>query len=174
MNKLEGNSIRLRLVEERDANFILKLRLDSRYNTFLSAVVADIDAQKTWIRRYKDEENKGLQYYFIIERLDGTPCGTVRIYDFRKDSFCWGSWILNEDKTRYAALESAFLVYDFGFKELGFKKSHFDVMKGNQAVIKFHMRMGAVKIHEDEINIYFEITEEMINASKQKLRDKLT
>jgi len=172
MIKLEGKNIRLRLVEEKDADFILTLRLDNRYNTFLSSVSPDIEAQKNWIRRYKDDEKKGIQYYFIIERLDGTPCGTVRIYDIRNDSFCWGSWILNENKTRYAALESAFLVYDFGFKQLGFKKSHFDVMKGNKGVIKFHARMGAVKTNEDEINEFFEITEEAVKAAREKLVDK--
>ena len=173
MIKLEGKNIRLRLVEEKDADFILALRLDNRYNTFLSPVSSDLEAQKSWIRNYKDDEKKGTQYYFIIERLDGTLCGTVRIYDIRNDSFCWGSWILNENKTRYAALESAFLVYDFGFKQLGFKKSHFDVMKGNEGVIKFHTRMGAVKTAEDELNEYFEITEDAIKATREKFEDKL-
>ena len=173
MIKIEGKNIRLRLVEEVDADFILTLRLDSRYKTFLSSVNPDVEAQKNWIRKYKDDEKKGIQYYFIIERLDGTPCGTVRIYDIRNDSFSWGSWILNENKTRYAALESAFLVYNFGFESLGLKKSHFEVMKGNSGVIKFHTRMGAVRTNEDEINEYFEITEEAINTAKEKLVEKL-
>lgn len=101
----------MRYVEESDAEFILSLRLDNRYNNFLSRVDASLDGQKSWIRKYKDDEREEKQFYFIIERNDGIPCGTVRIYDLKKDSFCWGSWILNEDKTRYAALESAMLVY---------------------------------------------------------------
>jgi RimJ/RimL family protein N-acetyltransferase len=173
MINLEGKNIRLRLVEEKDADFILTLRLDERYNTFLSSVSPDAEAQKNWIRKYKDDEKNGYQYYFIIERLDCTPCGTVRVYDVRSDTFCWGSWILNENKTRYAALESAFLVYDFGFQQLGFKKSHFNVMKDNRGVIKFHTRMGAVKTNEDDINEYFEITEEAVKSTKEKWADKL-
>ncbi|HUH56905.1 MAG TPA: GNAT family N-acetyltransferase, partial [Pseudomonadales bacterium] len=147
---LESKSIRLRFVEETDAEFILKLRLDEKYNQFLSSVTADLQSQKDWIKKYKSDEKNKKQFYFIIERLDGTPCGTVRVYDLKQDSFCWGSWILNEDKTRYAALESAFLVYKFGFEVLGFKKSHFDVMKGNERVISFHKKMGAVETGEDE------------------------
>lgn len=170
---LESKSIRLRFVEEADADFILGLRLDSRYNTFLSAVTADVEAQREWIKKYKADESKGEQYYFIIERLDGTPCGTVRVYDIRDDSFCWGSWILNESKTRYAALESAFLVYEFGFNKLGVKRSHFEVMKGNKGVIKFHARMGAVKVDEDEINDYFEITEEAVEKARKILEEKI-
>jgi len=58
MIKLEGKNIRLRLVEEKDADFILALRLDNRYNTFLSPVSSDLEAQKSWIRNYKDDEKK--------------------------------------------------------------------------------------------------------------------
>ena len=170
---LESKNIRLRFVEDSDAEFILSLRLNDLYNTFLSSVSPDVEEQKKWIRKYKDDERNGIQYYFIIERLDGTPCGTVRIYDIRNDSFCWGSWILNENKTRYAALESAFLVYEFGFKQLGFKKSHFDVMKENKKVIQFHTRIGAVKTSEDEINYYFEITQEAVEKAKENLVEKI-
>ena len=170
MIKLESKTIRMRLVEEDDAKFILMLRLDSKYNKFLSGVVDDLKAQVDWIKKYKLEEQAGLQFYFIIERLDGTPCGTVRIYDLRQDSFCWGSWILNDDKTRYAAIESAFLVYKFGFEGLGYEKSHFDVMKGNDRVISFHEKMGAEKVSEDLQNYYFEISENAVRVAKENYR----
>ena len=169
MMPLQSKTIKMRFVEETDAAFILKLRLDENYNQFLSGTNPDLQAQKDWIKKYKQEEQAKKQFYFIIERIDGTPCGTVRIYDLRKESFCWGSWILNEDKTRYAALESAFLVYQFGFEELGYKKSHFDVMKGNEKVISFHKKMGAQETGEDEQNYYFEITQQAVNATHEKL-----
>ena len=170
---LESKSIRLRLVEETDAEFILKLRLDEKYNQFLSEVTADLQSQKDWIKKYKKDEKDKKQFYFIIERLDGTPCGTGRVYDLKQDYFGVGSWILNEDKTRSAALESIFLVYKFGFEVLGFKKSHFDVMKGNERVISFHKKMGAVQTGEDEQNYYFEITNSAFYAMQEKLARKI-
>lgn len=166
---LESKTIRLRLVNELDAEFILKLRMDNRYNQFLSSVSADVQAQKDWINRYKNDEADGSQFYFIIEKLDGTPCGTIRVYDLKEDSFCWGSWILNEDKTRYAAIESAFLIYKFGFENLGFNKSNFEVMKGNDRVISFHQKMGAVQVGEDNDNVYFEITKEAVLDAQAKI-----
>lgn len=170
---LDSKTIRLRLIEENDANFVLTLRLDSNYNQFLSAVTPDLDSQIVWIKKYKDDENAGKQFYFIIEKLDGTPCGTVRLYDFTEDSFCWGSWILNENKTRFSALESAFLVYQFAFDELGFTKCHFDVRKGNEKVISFHEKMGAKKTGETELDFLFEITKEAVNIQRDKLKSKL-
>lgn len=170
---LESNTVRLRLVEESDAEFILKLRLDKKYNQFLSSVSPNLQSQKNWIRNYKNDEKIKKQFYFIIERIDGVPCGTVRIYDLKENSFCWGSWILNEDKTHYAALESAFLVYKFGFKMLGYKRSHFDVMKGNEKVISFHKKMGAKEIDTDQQNRYFEITDHAVYEMQERLADKL-
>jgi RimJ/RimL family protein N-acetyltransferase len=147
--------------------------LDHRYNQFLSAVAPDIEAQRHWINKYKLDEASGVQYYFIIEKHDGTRCGTVRVYDLKTNSFCWGSWILNEQKTRFAALESAFLIYDFGFNTLGFSKSHFDVMKGNERVISFHRKMGAVQVGEDLDNYYFEISKEIVDINKIMLIKKV-
>lgn len=174
LTKLEARTIRLRLVEINDAAFILKLRQDERYNRFLSQVSNDIDAQVSWIESYKDEEAKGFQYYFIIERLDGVPCGTVRVYDFQENSFSWGSWILNEDKTRYAALESAFLIYKFGFENLNYERSHFEVMKGNDGVVSFHKKMGAIEMGQDEINFYFKIDKAAVEAAWDRLRGKVS
>ena len=170
---LKSKTIQMRLVDPSDAEFILKLRIDPRYNQFLSSVSPDIQAQKDWINKYKTEELERKQFYFIIERVDGVPCGTVRLYDFRGNSFCWGSWILNEDKTRYAAIESAFLVYEFGFENLGYQQSHFDVMKGNERVQSFHEKMGATKIKEDSDNFYYEITKEAVDVARTKLMSKL-
>lgn len=163
---LEYKTVRLRLVEVADAAYILSLRLDSKYNNFLSSVSPDLESQVAWIERYKLDEAAGKQFYFIIERLDGVACGTVRVYDLRSDSFCWGSWILDESKTRYAAIESALLVYRFGFDVLGFSKSHFDVMKGNDKVISFHEKMGATQVSEDSANYYYEISQDSVTQTE--------
>jgi RimJ/RimL family protein N-acetyltransferase len=167
---LESKSIRIRLVEESDAAFILSLRLDGNYNKFLSKVDADLNAQKSWIRKYKEDEKERKQFYFIIERLDGTLCGTVRVYDLREDSFCWGSWILNKEKTRYAAIESALLVYEFGFNSLNLNNSHFEVIKSNYKVISFHEKFGAKHISEDDDHFYFTINKEDVALSRERFK----
>lgn len=170
---LQSKTVNLRLVEEDDAAFILSLRTDKKYNQHLSQVTGGVAEQAAWIRKYKDDEKNKLQYYFIIERHDGVRCGTVRIYDIRPDSFSWGSWILNEDKTRFAAIESAFLVYTFGFDHLNFEKSHFDVRKENIKVLSFHEKMGAVRTGETELDFLYEISKTSVLAAKEKLTGKL-
>jgi RimJ/RimL family protein N-acetyltransferase len=150
---LKGKTIFLRLADISDATFIHSLRVDKKYNKYLSTVDDDISKQKEWLLTYKIRENLGIEYYYIIHRnSDSLPIGTVRIYDFigDKDSFCWGSWILNENKPRYAALECALMIYEYAFYELGFKRCHMDIRKQNTKVIDFHKRFGVKIIGETE------------------------
>lgn len=176
MINLISSSVHLRLVEEMDAEFICRLRTNSKLNQFISSSSADIEAQKEWIRNYKAREVASSEYYFIICRnSDDLPIGTVRLYDFRENpkSFCWGSWILNENKTNSSALESALLVYEFGFQKLGFEQSHYDVMKGNEQVHSFHLKMGAKKIAEDSVNIYYHFLSEQHEFNKLRFQKYL-
>ncbi|MFA0568287.1 GNAT family N-acetyltransferase [Vibrio gallaecicus] len=170
MKALVSKTVKLRLVVEDDAEFIVSLRNDERYNKHLSQVQGDVGTQREWIREYKSKEKNSEQYYFIIERLDGTPCGTVRIYDFKGDSFCWGSWILNTEKTRFSAIESALLVYKFAFDELNFKRCHFDVRKDNCKVNQFHSKFGAKKVGETEDDFLYEIFPDDIEKIKIKYK----
>ena len=152
-----GHVITLKLAQEEDAEFIWTLRNDPRYNAHLSATTGTVQDQKDWIRRYKLREAEGSEYYFCIFRNDdGTPCGTVRVYDVRNGQFTWGSWILNENKPAKAALDTALQVYNFGFDVLGLAKSVYDVRKDNDRTLRFHDRFGGLRIGEDTENIYYE------------------
>jgi RimJ/RimL family protein N-acetyltransferase len=158
-DNLKARTIEFRLVEENDAEFIYNLRVNKDYNTHLSKVSGDVSDQGRWIKSYKSKELAGSEYYFIILRSDNKQCiGTVRLYDFIKEkkSFCWGSWILNQDKTASSAIESALLVYNIAFQQLGFERCHFDVRKDNLKVIKFHEKLGAKIVITNEIDCFFE------------------
>lgn len=162
MYNLRAKTVHLTLIEEQDAAFVCALRGNEELNRYLSATECSVPAQIQWIQDYKVREKNREEYYFIIRRnQDNLPIGTVRLYDFQNKphSFCWGSWILNENKTKSAAIESALLIYRFGFQNLGFKQSHFDVRKDNQKVHSFHIKMGAKKTGEDADNIYYVLTE---------------
>lgn len=155
---LESKTIGLRLVNIDDATFICSLRNNPTLNRHISKTTSDVEMQEEWIRQYKKRESKQQEYYFIIYRKDtNEPIGTVRLYDFISDinSFCWGSWILNNNKTRYSAIESALLVYKFAFEELKFKQSHFDVRKDNLGVHKFHIRLGAIQTHSNDLDNFY-------------------
>ena len=147
----------LRFAEVQDSEFIVNLRQDEELSRYISPTSGDVSKQKIWISTYKEREKAGSEYYYIIENL-GTSVGTVRLYDFRGDSFCWGSWIIVRGQSTKIAYSSVIMAYDFAFNELGFNQSHFDVMKGNDSVLRFHVKMGANIVRSDDANNYLEIS----------------
>ena len=165
IGKVTGHQINLRLVQSEDAAYIHALRQNPVYNRHLSIVTGTVDDQRDWIETYKTREADGLEYYFIIERKDGMPCGVVRLYEITNQSFTWGSWILDHNKPSKAALESAVLSFGVGFKELNISKSFFEAKVGNSHAIAFYRRFGATVIERDTENIYFEL------SRKQFLKD---
>lgn len=152
---IEGKRINLRLVEIGDADFLLSLRLDPNKSRHLSKVDGDLEKQVQWLKDYKVREDLKQEYYFIVEDKNKNPFGCVRLYDFKEDSFCWGSWILKSDCPSFMAIESALQVYEFAFYVLKFNNCHFDVRKENASVVAFHERFGASKVSEDTLNFYF-------------------
>ena len=165
---IDGKRLRLRLVRPEDAAYIRFLRMDTRYNAHLSAVSGTIEDQRAWIEDYKLREAAGTEYYYIIEnRLNGRPCGVVRLYDLQDDQFTWGSWILDENKPKLAALESAILSFGVGFEMLGYKRLVLDVRKRNERALAFYRRIGASEIVEDDLNFYFQYTSDRFFADRQ-------
>ncbi len=153
-----------------DADFILALRTNEEKARYLSFTSADVERQRAWLGRYASSTD---QAYFIIEAMDGEPLGTVRLYDARGNSFCWGSWILKAGAPAHAAIESALMVYAYAIDHLGFEQAHFDVRKGNESVWRFHERFGAERIAEGDLDYYYRISAEAIAASRTRYRKYL-
>lgn len=153
--RVEGPNLILRLIRPEDADYVHALRTDPAYNRHLSEVRGTAEDQRRWIEGYKAREADLRELYYVIERKDGTRCGLVRLYDIRADSFTWGSWILDHNKTRKAALESAVLSFGVGFDELGLSFAHIDVRIGNEHAEAFYRRLGMTEIRRDVQDIYF-------------------
>lgn len=164
---VRGKSIFLREVRMDDAEFIVALRTDPVKSKHLSATSADLDKQRNFISSYMESES---DFYYIICDWQRTPVGTIRLYDVKDDSFCWGSWILSDRHPPSAAVESALLLYDFAFFSLHYARSHFDVRKENLRVIDFHKRFGANVVGEDELNLYFNYERDNYLSIREKYR----
>lgn len=144
----------MRFVEPEDADFICGLRSDPALNQHISKTSNSVQAQKDWIQSYKERERKGTEFYFVIQH-QLQAYGVVRMYDFRDDSFCWGSWIISPNRPSGLVTYSAVMIYEMGFDFLGFEQSHFDVRLGNQKVIDFHLRSGARPTKRDDVDQHF-------------------
>lgn len=168
-------SIGVREVKISDASYILKLRLDDSYSKYISKVSDKVSAQENYIKAYLDNNAhvRDSFYFILTNATTGRRCGTVRIYNFNNDVFEWGSWILDSNKTRYSAIETAILIYEFAFNTLGFKKSEFEVNKNNEKVVSYHKKSGAKIIGEDDINYYFCVEKAVGLEFAKSLRERL-
>jgi len=168
VSQIDGVQLSLRLVQPEDAPYTHALRTDPTYNGHLSTVTGTVEDQRSWIEAYKTREAAGSEYYFVIERKDEVRCGVVRLYDITGDQFTWGSWILDQNKPRKAALESAMLVYRYGFEVLGLSRSVFEVRRENENTLAFHRRLKATQTHEDDRNVYFVYSRTQFAATKDE------
>ncbi len=148
-----GKPLFFRNAAVEDAAFILSLRTDTGKSRYLSPVSGVLAEQRAWLKRYAQAND---QAYFIIE-YQGTPIGTVRLYDPQGDSFCWGPWILHSSFPTHAAMESALMVYAYAVDCLGFAAAHFDVRKDNERVWQFQGRFGPVKTTDIDLNYFYRI-----------------
>ncbi|WP_419740697.1 GNAT family N-acetyltransferase [Ruegeria sp.] len=154
--QVAGPNLRLRLITPADAPYVYALRTNPHYNRHLSPVTGTVADQRQWIEGYKAEEAQCRQLYYVIERHDGTRCGLVRLYKIEKDRFTWGSWILDANKPRKAALESAFLSFGIGFDHLGLGIAKVDVRVENTHAEAFYRRLGMIETNRTAQDIFFD------------------
>lgn len=152
---VKGPNLVLRLIEPEDAGYVHGLRTDPAYNRHLSEVHGTAEDQRRWIEAYKDREAAGSEYYYVIERRNGTRCGLVRLYNIGADYFTWGSWILDHNKPPKAALESAVLSFGVGFDLLGMTHAIVDVRRANTHAEAFYRRFGMIETDSDSQDIFF-------------------
>lgn len=163
-----------RLVNEDDAEFIVKLRTNPKLGRFIHSTSSDINKQYEWIREYKKRELDGLEYYFIFYK-DGKPVGLNRIYRLEEDRFTSGSWVFEPNESFENAIASALIVRTIAFDLLG-KELEFGVEGchvDNKQVIKFNLMIGlkikGKRIEDGEEYYTFNLTKADFEIRKPKI-----
>jgi RimJ/RimL family protein N-acetyltransferase len=155
---MDGRAFRLRPVEMEDAAFILELRSDRERSRYLHRVSNDLDAQRRWLESYFERPR---DYYFAIENRHSKQCeGTVGIVNNE-----WGRWMVREGSL--AALESACLIYRFGFEVLELDALYCRTIVENAAVVEFHQSFGLERTRM--MQGYFELNGRQLDAVEMRL-----
>ncbi len=140
---VNGTFIYLRSVLEKDAEFILRLRLDERLNKYLSKVNNNLEKERAWITEHKALDN---DFYFLIVRKDDEPLGTISLYNIKGSEGEFGRWVSVGNAAEN--LESVLLLHDFGFYTLDLDLIYSKTVKENVRVLNFHRRFGAEILDE--------------------------
>ena len=145
MKKLEENfslekfGLKVRLVNESDAEFIAALRSDPERTKFMLTLDADTEKQKKWINEYKKRERNGVDYYFIYFNSKNNPIGVNRISQINFDELTCkvSGWIKRKGKKTDAA--AMFLIQkDILFFTLGMQSFYSDMNILNKSVLKYY------------------------------------
>lgn len=173
---LKRYGLEVRLVNEQDAEFIVKLRTHPKLSRYIHRTENDIEKQKTWIRAYKEREKAGEEYYFIFHK-NLTPLGLIRLYNIQEETFTTGSWVFDPDAPYEASIFGVLIANSIGFEMLGKKVSVSPdgVNENNKSVVKFHKMIGREftgKIFDKEIGEYYyttQLTKENFLKNRAKL-----
>lgn len=169
MNPIFKHNIKLRLVEESDANFIIHLRTDLAKSKFISSTDSNLEKQREWIREYKKREKIGEEYYFIAIDENNEEFATYRIYNKSMNSIEIGSFISKPSyNISINIIKVDVMIKEFVFVSLGYNKLNFEVRKGNKSVVNYHKKFQPYLESEDELNFYFVLSKESFFANKIK------
>ena len=170
----ERYGLSFRFVDVCDADFIYMLRSDPELSRYIHGVHGGVEEQREWIRKYKEREAAGQEYYFIFYK-DGEPVGLQRLYSFHDTTFTSGSWIMVKNLPVEAVLAAPIIVREIAFEDLGmtFEDNYDATHVDNKKVIKFNKMFGC-KIYKHFMDVKGEyvamsLTKEDFEANKPKL-----
>jgi len=140
---IEKYGLKVRLVNENDAKFIVDLRTHPKLSRFIHYTVPDINKQIEWIKAYKSREEEGNEYYFIFS-IGNKPVGLNRIYNIEEERFTSGSWVFDPDTPFEGSVASALITRIIAFELLGkeMENSYDGCHIENKKVLKFNLMLG--------------------------------
>jgi len=140
---IERYGLFARLIEESDAEFIVRLRTDPILSRYLHKTDSSVEVQKEWIRKYKEREEEGTDYYFIFYK-DGKAIGLNRLYEISFEKFTSGSWLFSSDAPFGTAFLAQIILREIAFIDWGYEYE--DAASGvhidNIHVLRFNLMAG--------------------------------
>ena len=140
---LYSKRLKLRWVEDKDSDLILKLRNDKMFKKyFYSDEPISLDMHRRFIAKVVANGDK----YFAIDKIDdNTTIGFIGLchidYVHRKSEYGW--LILDpEFRGNKYGDEAELLVYTYAFDTLNMNKVYCEVLADNDIVVKQHKRNG--------------------------------
>lgn len=143
---IQGKTVRLRSVEEQDAEITFKMRTDPEKAKYVHPVKGSVDEQRKFIT--KQRETPG-DYLFIIEDLQGNPIGMKGVYDYNETRnevktgrfIGYGSQIQN--------IEALVLSFDFAFDILKVDRIVMAALENNKMMLGIQKKFGVEFTHRE-------------------------
>lgn len=140
---VERYGLKVRLVKENDAEFIISLRSDPNKTKYMITLTDEIENQIRWIQEYKEREREGLDYYFIYSNDEGKSIGLNRLshIDYNEKSGKASSWIAIEE-LKYEPIIMILLANEVVFNIIGIESTWGELHKNNNSAYKILKLFG--------------------------------
>lgn len=135
---ITGLTVRLRAVEESDAEVTYRMRTDREKTRYVHPVIGTVEDQRKYI---ENQRKKKGDYLFLVEDSDRKPIGMRGIYDYTGDSAESGRTI--GYGSPFQNMEALLLGFDFAFDILGVEKLYMDAMEQNVNIRSIQEKLGA-------------------------------
>ena len=135
---LEKYGLKVRLVNENDAEFIVSLRSNPDKTKYMITLDNEVESQIRWIHEYKKREKEGLDYYLIYSNSEDKLLGLNRIshVDYNERTAKTSSWI-TVDGLINEAFKMSMIQNEIAFNIIGIETTWCDVHKKNHSVTRF-------------------------------------
>lgn len=137
---LIGKTIKMRAMEERDAEITFEMRKDPEKSKFLNSPPQSVEDQRRYIEK---QRNTVGDYYFIIEDLDGNPIGMKAFSNYCPERKIVESGRFMGFGSQIQHIEALIIGFDFAFDVLGVDKVLMTVIEKNKSMHSLQQKMGA-------------------------------
>lgn len=150
-------SLKMRLVNENDADFIVSLRSNPQLTKYMVTLSDDIAKQKEWIANYKLLEREGKDYYFIFE-IEEKKMGVLRIsyIDMNGKTAKAANWIKIPSE-RSVTVKMFTLWFFVIFDVLKLDSFYSDVHKDNERSLRYFKEYNFSCSNNPNENEHFDI-----------------
>ena len=140
----EKYGLTYRFVDEGDAKFIVDLRTNPIKSRYIGNTDDSVVGQREWIRKYKEREHEGEDYY-LIYYFGTIPAGVNRIYGIEEDHFIHGSWVFADNVPPFCSLAAAIIAREIAYDILGLEVEidTSGIHEDNQGVLQVSRMLGA-------------------------------
>lgn len=166
---LDRYGLHVRLVNEDDSEFIVRIRTNEKLGRYIHDTSGSLEDQLKWFRAYKEREAQGLDYYFMFELPNGRRLGTERIYDITDTSFVTGSWVFDQEAPYGAAFLGDIIAHEIAYEMFPERVHLHDIKKDNHNVLRYARLFNPKVIRETEDTYYFENDKKDFDTAKKRL-----
>lgn len=158
----EHDSLRLRLLEERDLPLTLKWRNQENIRKwFKFSAVIEPEQHSSWFANYIKNDQDVI---FIIEETTQLcrPIGQVSLYniDLSQKRAEFGRLMIGENDARGKgyALKASKMIINIGFSQLGLEEIYLEVFSENHSAIHIYEEIGFIKTQENQNLVFMSLS----------------